>query len=211
MILRKGGREGWKVVTRATLLVHVSSLGVFSLRTAALERVRVLLMARCTLRELWPLSTKCFFSACACFEKSESLEQIRLSLRAWLYAMPVLQCLGWQLVAWRYWWVSVGLEYKSVIKVSSSLRMVTSRKWASWSEMSAVNLMVLWKELMWLMKERRLFSSLVQIKKTSSMYRHQIQGRQGAEASMRSSSSDMKMQAKEGAMRVPIAVPCTCR
>ena len=91
--------------------------------------------------------------------------------------------------------MSVGLEKRSVVIEFMSLRTVTSRKCASRGECSDVNLIVLWKELMWLVKETRLSSSLVQMKNTSSMYLHHIQGRHGADKSMRSSRSAMKRQA----------------
>ena len=83
--------------------------------------------------------------------------------------MPVLQWRGWQLDEWRYWWVSVGLVYKVVVIRLDFLCTVTSRKWVFCWEKSEVNLMVLWKELMWSMNVWRLSSSLVQMKKISSM------------------------------------------
>ena len=73
--------------------------------------------------------------------------------------------------------MSVDLEKRSVVIESTSLRTVTSRKLALHEECSDVNLMVLWKELMWLVKVMRLPSSLVQMKNTSLMYLHQTQGR----------------------------------
>ena len=65
--------------------------------------------------------------------------------------------------------MSVGLVYRLVVIPLGFFSTVTSRKWVFCWEKSEVNLMVLWKELMWSMNVRRLSSSLVQMKKISSM------------------------------------------
>ena len=45
---------------------------------------------------------------------------MRLRRSARLYGIFLQQCLGWQLVGRRYWWVSVSLVYKFVHILSSS-------------------------------------------------------------------------------------------
>ena len=63
----------------------------------------------------------------------------------------------------------MGLVYRVVVIQLGFFSTVTSRKWVFCREKSEVNLMVLWKELMWSMNVWRLSSSLVQMKKISSM------------------------------------------
>ena len=47
------------------------------------------------------------------------MEHIRFTLMASLNGIFLKQCLGWQLLGERYWCLSVGLEYKSVVMLPS--------------------------------------------------------------------------------------------
>ena len=59
-----------------------------------------------------------------------TVEHIRFTiiLMAWLNGILLKQCLGWQLLGERYWCLSVGLEYKSVVMLPSVTVVVVSRK-----------------------------------------------------------------------------------
>jgi hypothetical protein len=48
-----------------------------------------------------------------------TVEHIRFTLMASLNGIFLKQCLGWQLLGERYWCLSVGLEYKSVVMLPS--------------------------------------------------------------------------------------------
>ena len=61
--------------------------------------------------------------------------------------MEFVLCLGWQLFGDRYWWVSVGLLYKSVYMSIPSMMTLVSRKEIHSLDHSDVNLMVGWKLL----------------------------------------------------------------
>ena len=66
-------------------------------------------------------------SASLCLMVS-TVEHIRFILMAWLNGILLKQCLGWQLLCERYWSLSVGLEYKSVVMLPSLTVMVVTRK-----------------------------------------------------------------------------------
>ena len=57
-----------------------------------------------------------------------TVEHIPFTLLAWLNRILLKQCLGWQLLGERYWCLSVGLEYKSVVMLPSLTVVVVSRK-----------------------------------------------------------------------------------
>ena len=48
-----------------------------------------------------------------------TVEHIRFTLMAWLNGILLKQCLGWQLLGERYWCLSVGLEFKSIVMLPS--------------------------------------------------------------------------------------------
>ena len=75
-------------------------------------------------------------------------EQIRRILRAWPNGIPFLHELGWQEVWIKYWCLSVGLVYRSVVTKPSFKIMLVSRKFTRLYDQSTVNLIVLWNEFM---------------------------------------------------------------
>ena len=87
-----------------------------------------------------------------------------------------------------------------------------SRKGRLTGEEFTVNLIEVWKELMWRIKSSSSCLVFVQSRKMSSRNRLQnsLGMRTGLAAIMSSSNQAMKRMAREGAMGVPIAVPNTC-
>ena len=63
-----------------------------------------------------------------CLQKSHSLEQILLTLSAWLYTMERLVWFGWTDVKCKYWYLSVGLIRKFVVSSAPDNRTSKSRK-----------------------------------------------------------------------------------
>ena len=72
------------------------------------------------------------------------MEHIRFTLMAWLNGILLKQCLGWQLLCERYWCLSVGLEYKSVVMLPSLTVMVVSRQDILVFDTSCVNFIDGW-------------------------------------------------------------------
>ena len=90
---------------------------------------------------------------------------------------------------------------------------VVSRKCMFECEYSCSNFIVGWEVFRWLMNVCRLSSPSLQTTKMSSMYRFQIRGWRlfGLLSSSLFSRLAIKMFALDGAVRVPMAVPCVCR
>lgn len=61
--------------------------------------------------------------------------------------MEGLQWFGWQFCMWRYWWVSVGFVYKSVVMQPLFNITLTLRNTTDLRDLSTVNLIVGWKLL----------------------------------------------------------------
>ena len=78
-----------------------------------------LLIWCCTSSSLLPRFIKKLLSFCVFYRKFSILLQIRRILNTWLYELLFLQLPVWQLSLWRYWWVSVGLTYRLVVKCPS--------------------------------------------------------------------------------------------
>ena len=127
-----------------------------------------------------------------------------------LNGMAFLVWFGWHYVLRRYWCLSVGFVWRSVL-----MRWTwTSRKGSVWRrelEYSWVNLMLGWIEFRKPMKDFRCSFPCVQIMKISSMNLHQINDLSKELSMACCSNLLMNELAYEGAMRVPIAVPCFCK
>jgi hypothetical protein len=76
-----------------------------------------------------------------------TLQYIRFTLMAWLNGILLKQCLGWQPLGERYWCLSVGLEYKSVVTLPSLTVVVVSRKDILVFDTSCVNSIDGWIQL----------------------------------------------------------------
>ena len=95
------------------------------------------------------------------FRNLLSFEEVRRSLIASPFTKPFLTPGGWQDLKWVYWNFSVGLKcvVTSKMPVSSNrlpLWIVVSKKVASESEISAVNLIVGWDWFAFLMNFNKL-------------------------------------------------------
>ena len=107
----------------------------------------------------------------------------------------------------KYWWLSVGLTYKSV-SVNSSIRdTVTSKKLIEVCDHLAVNFMEGCTLLILSIKNFNLFSYE---KIMSSLYLHQKHGLYSDSSIISSSSSAINKMLYRGANLVPIAVPRFC-
>ena len=68
--------------------------------------------------ELYPLSKRNLSKSLQRLSKELVSEQMRFNLKAWLYGIPFLQWKGWHELDCKYWWLSVGLTYKSVSMIT---------------------------------------------------------------------------------------------
>ena len=106
--------------------------------------------------------SKPFFVVC-------SLEQMRLMRRAWLYGIPLVQCLVCQLCGDRYWCLSVDLLYMSADIITLLQVVYVSRKEMLFLDVWWVKCIVGWTLLTWSKKRLRFSSDSVHFMSTSSM------------------------------------------
>ena len=102
------------------------------------------------------------------------------------------QCLGWQLMGERYWCLSVGLEYKSVVMLPSLTVVVVSRKDILVFDTSCVNFIDGWILLAWSKNSSNSLSLSIHFMSTSSINRNHERGYFSDERSNRSSRSPWK-------------------
>ena len=81
-----------------------------------------------TSRSLYPLSINHFSRSLHLLLKDLGSEQILFSRRTCLYGILFLQWCGWHEEDWRYWWLPLGLTYKSVVTFPPRTETLTSKK-----------------------------------------------------------------------------------
>ena len=152
------------MTTRGTFLLALSWCLDYSARTETLDRHLTFLMSRRTTCELWPLDIRCLFNSCEWCSKSESLVDIWRNLSAWLYAMLVLRCRGWQAAEGTYWDLT---EFNIEISGSAVVFLINSNI----RKMGLSGWVIGWwfcgRNPMWSLKAMRISSSLVQMKEIS--------------------------------------------
>ena len=104
------------------------------------------------------------------------LEQILLNLITCSYAIDLLYTLLWFDCAWRYWCVSLGLQYKSVSNLLPTFVTVTPKKLIFVAESSMVNLIVGCRLFIQFKSSFNFWESWVHISKFSSKYCNQRDG-----------------------------------
>ena len=142
-------------------LSNNSFLGIFLARSISFR----------TNLELYPLSKRNLSKSLQRLWKELVSEQMWLNLKAWPYGIPFLQWKGWHELDCKYWWLSVGLTYKSVYIPPSTRDTVTSKKLIEVFDHSAVSLMVGCTSLILARNNFNLFSPCSHKKNVSSIYR----------------------------------------
>ena len=111
----------------------------------------------CISFELYPLSQRNLSKPLQHLSKELVSEQMRFNLKAWLYGIPSLQWKRWHELYCKYWWLPVGLTFKSASSTPSIRDTVTSNKLIEHFDHSAVNLMVACTLLILLINDFNLF------------------------------------------------------
>jgi hypothetical protein len=122
-----------------------------------------------------------------------TVEHIRFILMALLNGILLKQCLGWQLLGKRYWCLSAGLEYKSVVMLPFLTVVVVSRKDILAFYTSCVNFIDGWILLACSKNSSSSLSLCIHFMSTSSINRNHERGYLSDERSNRSSRSPIKM------------------
>ena len=123
------------------------------------------------------------------------MEHIRFTLMAWFNGILLKQCLGWQLLCERYWCLSVGLEYKSVVMLPSLTVMVVSRQDILVFDTSCVNFIDGWILLACSKNSSSSLSLCIHFMSMSSINQSHERGCLSDERSNRSSRSPIHMLA----------------
>ena len=105
----------------SSLVIHVSN-------RESLEKPPSYKICSQTSRSLYPLSINHFSRSLHLLLKDLGSEQILFSRRTCLYAILFLQWCEWHEEDWRYWWLPLGLTYKSVVTFPPRTETLTSKK-----------------------------------------------------------------------------------
>ena len=166
-------KDGWLVRTRGTRLLIFLSL--YSRRSFLLISLAFENPLSKTL-SLYPRLFKWwrkFHSLCSVVS---TMEHIRFTLMAWLNGILLKQFLWWQQLGERYWCLSVGLEYKSVVMLPSFTVVVVSRKDILVFDPPCVNFIDGWILLACSKKSSISLSLCIHFMSTSSINRNHERG-----------------------------------
>ena len=124
-----------------------------------------------------------------------SNDGVNLLVFAWWFQQWSIFALGWQLLSERYWCLSVGLKYKSVVMLPSLTVVVVSRKDILLFDTSCVNFIDGWILLACSKNSSSSLSLCIHFMSTSSINQNHERGCLSDERSNHSSRSPIKMLA----------------
>ena len=116
---------GWyvrtSIILSSTFLLRIWNKTVLSINF-------ILSISESTWSSLYPRFTNHCFNCSRWLLSLSFVEQILLNFTTYPYAIDLLYTLLWCDRAWRYWCVSVGLQYKSVSNLLPTFVIVTPEK-----------------------------------------------------------------------------------